>query len=311
MSFSAYNDSFLLSQFREFYTEVIRLKRLAVTNGWESPALSGADDQSRAVDGGKWVFYPETEGAAMIPASPAAMSQALVVTDPGRDMAPPEYPEQPASPQARLSLMIWQNLFALFRRNAIQMMRVNGVATESYTEAQYVMAAFADEVFIHLGWEGSRTWTLNLLETALFRTHVAGEMFYDNLDRLLAKRDPQTRDLAAVYLNALSLGFRGKYHGQNDHGRLMNYRRDLFTFVFQRPPDLKSESKIAFPDAYVQTVRRDKKKLTNPRLWLAVLALVVVSYLLVSQVIWQSLTARLNQQLDQVEALLPPPQEKH
>ena len=306
MNLSTYHDSFLLSQFREFYTEVIRLKRLAVTNGWESPSLSAPDDHSPAVDSGTWVFYPESERRAMVAALPGATSQALVVTEAA---SVTRLPEQPASPQTKLSLMIWQNLFGLFRRNAIQLMRVNGVASESYREAQYVMAAFADEVFIHLDWEGGRTWTLNLLETALFRTHVAGEKFFDNLDRLLAKRDPQTRDLAAVYLQALSLGFRGKYHRQNDHGRLMNYRQELFTFVFQRPSDLRSEAKIAFPDAYVQTLRGDKKKLTNPRLWLTVLGLVVVSYLLVSHVVWQSLTARLNQQLDQVETLLPP-QEK-
>jgi len=40
------------------------------------------------------------------------------------------------------------------------------------------MAAFADEVFIHMDWEGKRAWTSNLLESTLFHSHVAGERFF-------------------------------------------------------------------------------------------------------------------------------------
>jgi type VI protein secretion system component VasF len=91
-------------------------------------------------------------------------------------------------------------------------------------------------------------------------------MFFDKLDRLLRDRDPADKSLAAVYLTALSLGFSGKYHGLNDHGRLRRYRQELFAFVFRQPQDLKGEAKIAFPDSYVKNLREEKRrKLTNPR----------------------------------------------
>ena len=111
-------------------------------------------------------------------------------------------------------------------------------------EAQYVMAALADDVFIHLNWEGKHAWTSNLLEAALFGSHTAGEKVFEKLDRLLRDRDPADRSLAAVYLNALSLGFRGKYYGVNDHGRLRRYRNELFAFIFRQPADLVNDAKV-------------------------------------------------------------------
>jgi type VI secretion system protein ImpK len=167
------------------------------------------------------------------------------------------------------------------------------------------MAAFADEVFINMEWEGQRTWPSNLIESALFHSHVAGELFFEKLDRLLADRDPANKSLAAIYLNILSLGFQGKYRGQKDSGRLRAYRRDLFIFIFQQPADLEREAKVAFPEAYAKTLRTDKKKLTNPALWLGVLGLVFAGYLLISQGVWLMLTNKLNSEITAVETLLP------
>jgi type VI secretion system protein ImpK len=306
MNLVPYNESFLLSQFREFYTEVIRLKRLVKSNGWVSPAETGpGNGDGSEADTGTWVYFPEIDsvGTGALPA--IGESQSLAVrsasqTSPHYDFAG----QPPSSDQTRISLLVWQSMLALFRRNAMHVLRVSGAPTESYFEAQYVMAAFADEVFIHMDWEGKQTWTSNLLESTLFHSHVAGEMFFSKLDRLLRDRDPLDKSLAAVYLTALSLGFRGKYHGVNDRGRLRRYRQELFGFVFQHPTDLANESKIAFPDAYVQSLRSEKKKLTNPKVWLGVLGLVLLSYLAVSHGIWLSLTSRLeeaNKQIVEIE----------
>jgi type VI secretion system protein ImpK len=312
MNLVPYNESFLLSQFREFYTEVIRLKRLVKSSGWwVSPAETGSvNGNGSAADTGTWVYFPESDSAGIGAMPATAKSRSLAVRSASQTSPPYDFIDQPpSSDQTRMSLLVWQSLLALFRRNAMHVLRVSGAPTESYFEAQYVMAAFADEVFIHLDWEGQRTWTSNLLESTLFHSHVAGQLFFDKLDRLLQHRDPGDKSLAAVYLTALSLGFRGKYHGVNDHGRLRRYRQELFGFVFQHPTDLANESKIAFPDAYVQTLRSEKKKLTNPRVWLGVLGLVLLGYLAVSHGIWLSLTSRLeeaNRQVVEIENRLSP-----
>jgi type VI secretion system protein ImpK len=291
-----YNESFLVTQFREFYTEVIRLKRLVKGNGWVSPDGNGSGNgNGAAAESGTWVYFPEVETVAVGGLAKAGESQSLALRAVPPTSTDSDYANPPSSDQSRISLLVWQSLLAVFRRNAMQVLRVSGAPTESYYEAQYVMAAFADEVFIHMDWEGKRTWTSNLLESTLFHSHVAGQLFFEKLDRLLAERDPTEKGLAAVYLTALSLGFRGKYHGVNDQGRLRSYRQDLFSFVFQHPNDLADQSKIAFPDAYVQGLRREpKKKLTNPRVWVAVCGLVFLSYLAVSHGVWLKLTSRIN-----------------
>ncbi len=261
-------NEFLLAQFRDFYTEVIRLKQLIKNSGGMSkvdalPAATVANDSE--------------------PITSLAVHDVFDSTD------------EPAT-ESKLTVLVWQNLIALFRRNAVQVLRAAGKPTDNYFEAQYVMAAFADDVFIHLDWEGRRPWMSNLLESTLFQSHVAGEVFFEKLDRLLRDRDPADRSLVAIYLSALSLGFRGKYHGLNDHGKLRFYRQELFTFVFRQPPDLMGQGKVAFPDSYVSNIRKEKqKKLTNPRVWLAVLGFVTVIYLTAQYGIWRRLTSRLEQ----------------
>jgi type VI secretion system protein ImpK len=200
------------------------------------------------------------------------------------------------------------------RRNAVQILRAAGKPTDNYFEAQYVMAALADDVFIHLNWEGKHAWTSNLLEAALFGSHTAGEKVFEKLDRLLRDRDPADRSLAAVYLNALSLGFRGKYYGVNDHGRLRRYRNELFAFIFRQPADLDGDAKVAFPESYVQNLKQEKsRKLVNPRVWVAVLGVVLFVYLAVSHGLWMKLTSRIEQANQEIVDLekrldsLPPP----
>ncbi len=306
------NEPFLLSQFREFYTEIIRLKRLIKDSEIPRPEVSVpetvAEGNGHTAQGAMTGKLPPIDPAMLQTWSGSEKITSLAVR------GTVDSDREPTSEQSKLALLVWQSLIALFRRNAVQILRVAGKPTDNYFEAQYVMAAFADDVFIHLNWEGKRAWTSNLLETALFQSHVAGEMFFDKLDRLLRDRDPADKSLAAVYLTALSLGFRGKYHGLNDHGKLRRYRQELFAFVFRQPQDLKGDSKIAFPDSYVKNLRIEKKKkLTNPRVWLVVLGFVLVAYLAVSHGLWLSLTSRIehaNQRIVEVEKRLdslPPP----
>ncbi|HEU4433420.1 MAG TPA: DotU family type IV/VI secretion system protein [Pyrinomonadaceae bacterium] len=313
MPVSQSNESFLLGQFRDFYTEVIRLKQFIKHQGGMSPetvALEETSAEETATDTipGSTGPLPRIDPAMLETLSGKEKITSLAVRG-SIDADPEDSPEQ-----TRLTMAVWQSLIALFRRNAVQILRAAGKPTDNYFEAQYVMAAFADDIFINLDWEGKRAWTSNLLETTLFRSHVAGEMFFEKLDRLLRDRDPADRSLAAVYLNALSLGFRGKYYGVNDHGKLRRYRHELYAFIFRQPADLLNESKVAFPDSYVNNVKKEKsRKLMNPRVWLAVLGVVLITYLAVSHGVWMKLTSRIEQANQQIVELekrldsLPPP----
>ena len=319
MTASQPNESFLLGQFRDFYTEVIQLKELIKNSAGTSAEIVQATEPVAPMGNGNGNGDVKGVGNATgpLPRIDPVMLETLSGSEKITSLAvlgSVDTPSQPTAGQSKLALLVWQRLIDMFRKNAVQILRAAGKPTDNYFEAQYVMAAFADDVFIHLDWEGRRAWTRNLLETALFQSHVSGEMFFEKLDRLLRDRDPADKSLAAVYLNALSLGFRGKYQGLNDHGKLRRYRHELFAFIFRQPADLVNDSKIAFPDSYVQNLRKERnRKMTNPRVWLAVLGVVVFAYLAVSHGVWLKLTSRIEQANQQITDLekrldsLPPP----
>ena len=298
MNSHPYKEPFLVSQFREFYTEVIRLKSLINSNSWVSSATPGAEPDGNGngskAAAGTLVYYPEFDDVALGSFPPQRQgASSLALRTP--TLMSVDLDRPPLSDQTKIVLLVWQSLLAFFRRNGHTLPELDRLHAKSYFDAQYVMAAFADEVFINLNWVGKRAWTTNLLESTLFQSHVAGEVFFEKVDQLLCERDPAEKSLAAVYLMALSLGFQGKYRNVNDRGRLSHYRRELFAFAFSQSSDLANESKLAFPEAYVQSRRQVKKrKLTNPRFWVALCGIVFLSYLLVSHVLWLNLTSRLE-----------------
>jgi type VI secretion system protein ImpK len=313
-----YGDTFLLGPFREFYREVIRLKRVVKIDPWVGPRgvpEEGGDDFN--VWKGTWVYYPDFSPGAGSEAEPDAGAGASLV--PLRDeptwavsdrryrvaraeLLPPGEPPAP-SDHIKMSIFVWQQLLSLFERQETHAWRYGGTyGVEFYKKAQYVMVALADEIFLHTKWAGQSAWVSHLLETKIFGTHVAGELFFDGLERLLHDRDPVYRDLAAVYLMALSLGFEGKYRGARDRRALADYRRRLFSFVFRYEPGLDGEARQLFPEAYDHTLQEEKKRrLPNPRAWLILLGFVVVAYVLFTHGLWLKLTGPLGEANERIE----------
>ena len=247
-------DTVLLSRFREFYAEVIRLKRL--------------------------IAQPSPAGQA------GEQSTETTKTDP-------------------IVLEVWQRLLSVLERQALMAGDQPSFSLEVYREAQYVMAALADDVFVHLDWQGKDFWMSHLLESKLFNTHVAGEEIFKKVDRLLKDRDPVYADLAAVYFMALALGFRGRYYGQSDLSPLDLYRRETFSFIFRDDPRVREESRYLFPKAYTRTLEElPKERFKDMRLWLSILAVVTATWLLSSHLQWVELSDKLKSDVTEVLALI-------
>jgi type VI secretion system protein ImpK len=298
-----HDESFLVSQFHEFYTEVIRLKLLATGRGLGSPNGNGSSNGNGAPVDSTFKVNLQEVPLRLGGTAKMAGGKSLALRTSSQNRIDLDFADHPSSDLTGISLEVRQRLIAVFSRNAMQLLRINGAPTESYYEGLYIMAAFADEVFIHMDWEGNRTWSSNLLESKLFHSHVAGQRFFEKLETLLSDRNPADRGLAAVYLTALSLGFRGKYQGVNDQGQLREYRNDLFEFVFEHPSNLSETDKIAFPDAHIPNfVREPKKKLTNPKVWVVVFGLVFLGYLAVSSGAWLMLTSETKNKLSVFES---------
>jgi len=307
---SDYGDSFRLAPFQEFYAEIIRLKLLAHAGAWVSPSAgvnAAAQPEDVQTQTGTWVYYPDVASDAgaddvarittQILTPKQDGSNALVRFEPEGNGSDVEIPErlQPAD-SFRVSTVIWHRLVALFQRQAITAWKAGGqYGAEAYKDAQYVMVALADEIFVHMPWEGQKAWGLNLLEARLFRSHAAGQNFFEKLEQLLREQNPRKKDLAAVYLMALSLGFKGKYYEVDDRGKLARYRRQLFIFIYGREPDLDDETRYVFPEAYFHKVREEgQRKLSDPRKWFVVLALVIIVYVAATQLLWMQFTRGLN-----------------
>ncbi|MBV9772521.1 MAG: DotU family type IV/VI secretion system protein [Gemmatimonadetes bacterium] len=165
-----------------------------------------------------------------------------------------------------------------------------------FREAQYVMAVLADEVFLSLEWEGREAWAASPLEARLFGTYFAGEMFFRRVDELLRDPEDVNREIAAIYLMALSVGFQGKYRGTPRTDELERYRRELFPFVFRRNPSLREGDRPLFPQAGAHTLD-DPERLRLPNLtpWMVAVAAMLLVYLAVAHGLWRDATLRLRE----------------
>jgi type VI secretion system protein ImpK len=302
-------DSFHLIFFREFYAEVIRLKREVGADVWAAvPARTSADADAGRVEPGTWTYiaHPAPAGAAngngaedVIDTSPVPPEgePALTLVEWSGNRAVKGFSEQYYSPEsARVGSVVWHRLLALFKSQALGALRYGESYAAEYQKALYVMVALADEIFLRTEWEGQAAWGWNLLESKVFRSHDAGQRLFEQLDNMLRVQNPADRDLAEVYLMALSLGFQGKYDDSRDGmRRLADYRKRLFIFIRGREPELNDELRYLFPEAYTHVVREEgQRKLSDPRAWIVVLGLVIIVYTVATQLFWLQLTRDLN-----------------
>ncbi len=253
MAFTVQGESLLLAQFRQFYSEVIRLKRQVKHGVWTAAPT-----------------MPEEDGE-----EEAATSQSIH--------------------------SVWKRLLNLLQKQEADASRLTkDYLYDVYKEAQFIMAALADDIFLNLDWTGKPVWEDNLLEGKLFNTHSAGDAFFTKLDRLLANRDAYYAELAKVYLLALALGFEGKYRGK-EGVELGTYRLQLFNFIKQREPNLESDQYRLFPQSYQHTLDQAKEeRLPHPRGWIAAVFIMIVGLGLTSHGLWVHHTTDLKFILDQI-----------
>ncbi len=205
--------------------------------------------------------------------------------------------ERPAATEIR------ERLMTLLDRQQHLAQQFGGDFMLSYEQARYIMVALADEIFLHSNWPGRFDWNFNLLETRLYQTRIAGEVFFQRVDLLLVSpRDAMKMELAKTYLMALSLGFQGRYRGADPYGDLARYRRRLYQHIYEGNHRLRDDPKPLFPETTEHTVNTGELRLLPPlRTWVIRLAVVVVLALGVQHVLWHySITPHLWTLIDQI-----------
>ncbi len=101
-------------------------------------------------------------------------------------------------------------------REAIKMAdneaRKCGYTAEDIQLAIFAVVAFLDESILNLRHPVFGDWPRQPLQEELFGHHIAGEVFFQNLQKLLGRTDSQElADLLEVYYICLLLGFAGRY----------------------------------------------------------------------------------------------------
>lgn len=170
-----------------------------------------------------------------------------------------------------------------------------------FQEAKFIMAAMADETFLSIDWVGQKKWGDNLLETKIFRSNASGEIFFKRLESLLENNDPVYTNIAMIFMAALSLGFRGKYFQTDDHGKIEQYRKQLFTFAFNKKPELTRYQTKITPSAYDHTNIQDaNQEIPGLKKWYFRLYGLTAVLILTSFFIWFSVTSDISQVLQSI-----------
>lgn len=191
-----------------------------------------------------------------------------------------------------------KKLLEVLELQAAEAKWMGGEIALRYPDAQYAMAALADETFTLLEWEGQAAWQDHLLEQKLFHTRAAAYELFKRIDRLLknAPNTPVSRDLARVFLMVLAAGFHGKYRQFGLTRALTEYRQRLYEYIYRGDalllyaPDRRLVPEVAARTVVGHAVSR----ISAAQRWAAILAFVAVSYAVIAHVAWNSVSADLK-----------------
>ncbi|MGA3212639.1 MAG: DotU family type IV/VI secretion system protein, partial [Terriglobales bacterium] len=111
-------------------------------------------------------------------------------------------------------------------RTAAQDALARGYSQEDVQLAVYAVVAFIDESVMNCPQPVFAEWPRLPLQEELFGGHVAGETFFENLQRVMA-RNTQSVDLLEIFCLCLLLGYKGRYAvASGDLGAITNAVRD-------------------------------------------------------------------------------------
>jgi len=165
--------------------------------------------------------------------------------------------------------------------------RANPSLFALYEKAKYPLVALADEVVLTCDWEHASVWASETLEQRYFGTNIAGDQFFVLIDEL-GDDEPE---MAQVLYTCLCLGFRGRY--REDAQELQTLRSRLYR---QIPQYMASRGERLCPDAY--RVEEGSAGGLRPLVNLArvgiVCVVLVIVYLVVSQLFWNRVTETIS-----------------
>lgn len=145
-------------------------------------------------------------------------------------------------------------------------------------QAMFAVCAFADEIISASSWPGRTQWMGEKLQQVHFNTVNAGEEFYQRLSALTGKpereqldmsvfenlenrHDQDQREVLEVYVTCLTLGFRGRYYGDDGKTALEELTR---ANLARLRDDQGHQAGHVFPEAYQPAARKGPSTWFSP-----------------------------------------------
>lgn len=165
-----------------------------------------------------------------------------------------------------------------------------------FERMHYPLVAMADQVVLTSSWAQRTGWSLNLLETQVFKSAEGGKRFYKIVEEVLADPTDQARELAELLFTCMGLGFQGELMRE----RKEYERRRQLLFDKARLPAASAEALA--PDCYGRNCVRPMPRL--PTAGILRLALVAAAALLLAFVIAASVAGHRNAFADEISRAL-------
>ena len=122
--------------------------------------------------------------------------------------------------------------------------RNRGYSQEDIELATFAVIAYVDESILNLRHPIFADWPRQPLQEERYGHHVAGDVFFQNLQKLLLRTDSMPlADLLEVYYLCLMLGFAGRYSlgGRGELRAVMQQTGDKFQRIRQTSPVLSPD----------------------------------------------------------------------
>jgi type VI secretion system protein ImpK len=136
--------------------------------------------------------------------------------------------------------------------------RKRGYTAEDIQLAIFAVVAFLDESILNLRSPIFADWPRRPMQEEMFGHHVAGEIFFQNLQKIMGRNESQeTADLLEVYQLCLLLGFAGRYSigGRGELRSIVDAAADKIRRIRQLRGDLSPA--WALPNDTIQSVAGD------------------------------------------------------
>ncbi len=123
--------------------------------------------------------------------------------------------------------------------------------------AMFAIVAFLDETILTQNQPAFADWRRKPLQEELFGVHIAGEIFFQNLENIIRQPDSHPNaDLLELYALCISLGFQGRYSagGRAELKRIVDGCMDKVRRIRGAMPPLSPSGELPANDAVVSTV---------------------------------------------------------